>query len=205
MSENDMTDDRYKTLEYPAEGLYKEKGSRFIAHALPAGSLGEVRQHLETLKRKYHDARHHCYAYRLGEPPYQYRYNDDGEPSGTAGKPIYGQLQSFELTNLVMVVIRYFGGIKLGTGGLIQAYRAAARDAITNGNIIIKHWTAILQISMDYSRMSEVMRLIKENDARIMKQEYLPDPTIALKISKGKKEEMIQKLKLIEKVEVIVI
>lgn len=205
MSENDMTDDRYKTLAYPAEGLYKEKGSRFIAHALPADSLDEVRRHLEILKRKYHDARHHCYAYRVGEPPYQYRCNDDGEPSGTAGKPIYGQLQSFDLTNLVIVVIRYFGGIKLGTGGLIQAYRAAARDAIIHGNIIMKHWTATLQISMDYSRMSEVMRTIKEYDARIMKQEFLPDPTIALEISKGKKEEMIRKLKSIEKVEVIVI
>ncbi|MFO7614178.1 MAG: YigZ family protein [Bacteroidales bacterium] len=205
MPENDMKDDRYKTLENPAEGLYKEKGSRFIAHALPAGSIDEVRRHLETLRRKHHDARHHCYAYRIGEPPYQYRCNDDGEPSGTAGKPIYGQIQSYELTNLVIVVIRYFGGIKLGTGGLIQAYRAAAKDAITHGNIIMRHWTTTLQISTDYSRMSEVMRTIKENDARILKQEFLPDPIIALEINKGKKEEMIQKLKSIEKVEIIVI
>ncbi|MBW6460786.1 MAG: YigZ family protein [Bacteroidales bacterium] len=198
-------DDQYKTLESPAEGIFKDKGSRFIAHALPAGSLDEVRQQLESLKRKYHDARHHCYAYRLGEPPYDFRYNDDGEPSGTAGKPVYGQIQSFGLTNLLIVVTRYFGGIKLGTGGLIQAYRAAARDAITNGNIIIKNWMISLKVSHEYACMNDVMRTLKEENARILKQEFISEPIILLEIRKGKKAEIIQKLKSIEKVEVSVI
>ncbi len=130
--------DEYRTLQEESRGLYKEKGSRFISIAVPVESAGDVKSQLESLRKQYHDARHHCYAYRLGEPPYEFRYNDDGEPSGTAGKPIFGQIQSFDLTNILIVVVRYFGGVKLGTGGLIQAYRSAAKEAIENGRIVTK-------------------------------------------------------------------
>lgn len=198
-------EDQYKTLEYPAEGLYKEKGSKFIAWALPVESSDEVRRQIDRLKRQYHDARHHCYAYRLGEGPYDTRYNDDGEPSGTAGKPIYGQILSFDLTNVMIMVIRYFGGVKLGTGGLIQAYRFAARDAIANGNIITKNWTITLKVSFPYTRMNEVMHTIKDAHVHIIQQEFRLKPTISLEIRKGKKEELFQKLISIEAVEAVVI
>ena len=149
--------DEYKTLQETSQGLYKEKGSKFIAIAAPTGSLDEVRLQLEMLRKQYHDARHHCYAYRLGEEPYEIRYNDDGEPSGTAGKPIFGQIQSFGLTNVLIVVVRYFGGVKLGTGGLIQAYKTAAKDAIENGKIITKIWTGKLEIRFNYLQMNDVI------------------------------------------------
>ena len=141
-----METDEYRTLEGTSEGVYKEKGSKFIAIASPVGSVDEVKLQLDKLRKQYHDARHHCYAYRIGYEPIEFRQNDDGEPSGTAGKPILGQIQSFELTNTLVVVIRYFGGVKLGTGGLIQAYRTAARTSLENGKIITKRWTIFAEI-----------------------------------------------------------
>ena len=133
-----MFDDTYHTIAAPAEGLYKEKGSKFLAFAYPVHNTDEVKQHLEALRKEYFDARHHCYAYILGPTKEVYRANDDGEPSGTGGRPIHGQLLSADLTDTLVVVVRYFGGILLGASGLANAYKTAARDAITNATIIEK-------------------------------------------------------------------
>lgn len=200
-----MEKDDYRTLEGISEGLYKEKGSKFIAIALPVGSVDDVKQQLEQLRKRYHDARHHCYAYRIGEEPYESRYNDDGEPSGTAGKPIYGQIQSFELTNILIVVIRYFGGVKLGTGGLIQAYRTAARDAVENGVVITKTWKINLEITFNYARMNDVMRLIKDEGLSIIRQDSTEKCCILLEIRKGDFNAILKKFSSFEMLECTVI
>lgn len=197
--------DEYITLKETSQGLYKEKGSKFIAIAAPVASADEVRYQLETLRKRYHDARHHCFAYRLGEEPYEIRYNDDGEPSGTAGKPIFGQILSFDLTNVLIVVIRYFGGVKLGTGGLIQAYRAAARDALDNGTIIRKRWTVRLEIRFNYLQMNEVMKIIKEENLRIIGQDSGEQSFILLEINKGNLEVVMRKSSFLENVTITVI
>lgn len=197
--------DEYRTLQDITQGLYKEKGSKFIAIAIPVDSVDEVRLQLEQLRKHYHDARHHCYAYRLGEEPYEFRYNDDGEPSGTAGKPIFGQIQSFELTNVLIVVIRYFGGVKLGTGGLIQAYRTTAKDAVENGKIITKTWKILLEIRFNYLQMNDVMRIIKDEGLRIIHQESQGQSCILLEIRKGNLETSIRKFSSLEKLEWMII
>jgi uncharacterized YigZ family protein len=197
--------DEYRTLQGLSQGLYKEKGSRFIGIALPVQSIDEVRLQLDKLRKEYHDARHHCYAYRIGEEPYESRFQDDGEPSGTAGKPIFGQIQSFDLTNVLIVVIRYFGGIKLGTGGLIQAYRAAAKDAVENGTVITKIWTAHLEIRFDYMQMNDVMRVIKDENLKIIRQDASVQCCILLEIRKGSYESIINKFSTFEKLEMTVI
>jgi uncharacterized YigZ family protein len=186
--------DEYRTLQDASQGLYREKGSRFIALAMPVGSREQVKLQLEQLRKRFHDARHHCYAYRLGAEPFEIRYNDDGEPSGTAGKPILGQIQSSGLTNVLIVVVRYFGGIKLGTGGLIHAYRAAAKDAVDNGQIIIKHWMARVEIRFSYAQMNAVMKLIKEEDLHIIRQDLNEDNCILLEISISNYEKVMKKL-----------
>lgn len=195
----------YRTLEGVSRGLYKEKGSKFIAVATGVTSVDEVRQHLDLLRREFHDARHHCYAYRLGDEPYEFRYQDDGEPSGTAGKPIYGQIQSFELTDVLIVVIRYFGGIKLGTGGLITAYRAATRDALENGSIVNKIRTSRLEILFDYVKMNDVMRIIKEENLRIVHQESELKCRILLEIRRGNMESVRNKFVSLEMFDITVI
>ncbi len=200
-----MENDVYRTLEGVSRGLYKEKGSKFIAVATGVTSVDEVRQHLDLLRREFHDARHHCYAYRLGDEPYEFRYQDDGEPSGTAGKPIYGQIQSFELTDVLIVVIRYFGGIKLGTGGLITAYRAATRDALENGSIVNKIRTSRLEILFDYVKMNDVMRIIKEENLRIVHQESELKCRILLEIRRGNMESVRNKFVSLEMFDITVI
>ena len=200
-----MQTDEYKTLEEVAQGLYKDKGSKFIALALPVESVEDVKINLEQLRKQYHDARHHCYAYRIGEEPYDFRYNDDGEPSGTAGKPIFGQIQSYELTNVLIVVIRYFGGVKLGTGRLIQAYRNAAKDAIDKGKVMIKHWVVMVEIRFDYLQMNDVMRTIKEEGLKIIRQDVKNKYCILLEIRKGNFEVVKKKLLSFEKIEWTVI
>ncbi len=161
----------YRTLDSPSEGVYREKGSRFLAFAFPINSEENVKMHLEQLRKKYHDARHHCYAYRLAPDGALFRANDDGEPSGTAGKPILGQLLSFEVTQILVVVVRYFGGVKLGTGGLIQAYKAAAREALSQAVIIEKEVRVYYRLSFPYTLLNEVMRMLKETQAEIEGQE----------------------------------
>ncbi len=155
-------EDTYKTIEKPSEGLFKDKGSRFISFVFPVNSEEEIREIVQSIKKEHHSARHHCYAWRMGADKILFRGNDDGEPSSTAGKPILGQIQSFDLTNILIVVVRYFGGTLLGVSGLINAYRNAALDAINQAEIIEKLVEKELLIEFDYRVMNEVMKVFKD-------------------------------------------
>jgi uncharacterized YigZ family protein len=167
-----LFDDTYKTLETIGQGLYKEKGSRFISYAIPIKEVADVKRELELLRQKYHDARHHCYAYLLGFDKSANRANDDGEPSGTAGKPILGQILASDLTNALVVVIRYFGGVKLGVSGLILAYRAAAKDAIEKAGTVTRIISDVYELEFSYEAMNDVMRIIKEESCTILSTEF---------------------------------
>ena len=163
--------DTYNTIATPsAEILYKEKNSKFFGYAFPVTNEEEIKTHLEQLKKQHHGAVHFCYAYQLGTETFTFRANDDGEPSNSAGMPIYGQIQSFDVTNIVVVVVRFFGGIKLGVGGLISAYRTAAQMALEEAEIIEKTIDVHLLISFDYKNMNKVMRVIKEKNLDIINQ-----------------------------------
>ena len=164
--------DTFRTIQSMSEGLYKEKGSKFLAFAYPVDSLDEVKQILEQKRKEFYDARHVCYAYMLGAERTDFRANDDGEPSSTAGKPILGQINAAELTNVLVIVVRYFGGILLGTGGLTVAYKAAAADAISNAEIVCKTITKKLLISFAYEQTNLAMRLIKELQLDIVERQF---------------------------------
>lgn len=155
-------EDTFKTISKPSEGLFKDKGSKFMSFAFPVESEEEIRNIIQQLRKEHHSARHHCYAWRLGYDKSVFRANDDGEPSSTAGKPILGQIQSFDLTNILIVVIRYFGGTLLGVSGLINAYRGAAADALLQAEIIEKLVEKLLLIEFDYLVLNEVMKIFKE-------------------------------------------
>lgn len=163
--------DSYKTIAQPSEGFYKEKGSKFMAFARPVGSEEEIKEHIDGLKKKYHDARHHCYAWVLGYFGDRYRANDDGEPSHTAGDPILGQIRSHELTNVLIVVVRYFGGAKLGVSGLINAYKTAATDALANSTIVERLIMSELKIKFEYPMLNRVMRLVRDHQLKIIDQQ----------------------------------
>ena len=164
--------DFYKTLKGVSQGIYKEKMSKFIAIAQPAQSADEAKALIKQIANKYHDARHCCWAYMIGTERNEYLSSDNGEPSGTAGKPILGQINSFGLTNVVIAVVRYFGGIKLGTSGLIVAYREAARLAIEAGEILECHEQATLSFSFPYLAMNDVMKLVKTGDLKVLEQQF---------------------------------
>ena len=161
-----MFDDTYRTLAAPSEGLYKEKGSKFLAFAYPVHTIDEVKAHLEQLRKDYFDARHHCYAYILGPRKDAYRANDDGEPSGTGGRPIHGQLLSSDLTDTLIVVVRYFGGILLGASGLANAYKTAAHDAIDHAQIIEKTIDTRYRLAFKYESLNDIMRILKDFDLK---------------------------------------
>lgn len=166
-----METDSYKTLASPSEEvLYKEKNSKFFGYVFPIHSEGEVKSIIEDLKKQHFSARHWCYAYQLGTTKIQYRTNDDGEPNNSAGMPIYGQIQSFEVTNTLVVVVRYFGGVKLGVGGLISAYKTAAQMALEVSEIVEKTIDIHYLIRFDYKNMNKVMRIIKEKNLDIVSQ-----------------------------------
>lgn len=195
-----MNEDTYKTVASPSTGIYTEKRSKFIAIALPARTIEEIREHLETCQKKYYDARHVCYAYMLGHERKDFRANDNGEPSGTAGKPILGQINSSGLTDVLIVVARYFGGIKLGTGGLIVAYKAAAAKAIAAADIIEKTVDETVAVLFEYPFMNDVMRIVKEEGPEILEQSYETDCRMALRVRKS----MMPKLRArLEKVETL--
>jgi uncharacterized YigZ family protein len=177
-----MSEDLYKTIERVSEGIYKEKGSKFISFAYPVSCEKEIKEHVASLKKQYYDARHHCYAYMLGHERNNYRAVDDGEPSSTAGKPILGQILSNEITNILIVVVRYFGGTKLGVGGLITAYKAAAADAIDNNEIIEKTLDVYFQLEYDYILMNSVMKIIKDESLEIVSQDFNNLCTMQLKV-----------------------
>ena len=157
-----MFDDTYRTLAGPAEGLYKEKGSKFLAFAFPVRTTDEVKAHLDRLRKEYFDARHHCYAYILGPTKEAWRANDDGEPSGTGGRPIHGQLLSADLTDTLIVVVRYFGGVLLGASGLANAYKTAARDAIDHATVVERTIDIRYRLHFEYAAMNDVMRIVKD-------------------------------------------
>ena len=164
--------DTFYTLDAPAEGLYKEKMSKFISFAVPVTSATEAKEVVAKYQKEYFDARHVCWAYMIGTARNEFLSNDNGEPSGTAGKPILGQINSFNLTNIVIIVVRYFGGIKLGTSGLIVAYREAAREAINAGNIIECHEMASISFTFPYLSMTDVMRVVKDPQIKISDQVF---------------------------------
>jgi len=167
-----MAEDLYKTIDKISEGIYKEKGSKFISYAYPVSTEEEIKEKIANIKKQYYDARHHCYAYMLGHERNTFRAVDDGEPSSTAGKPILGQILSKEITNVLIVVVRYFGGTKLGVGGLINAYKSAAADALDNNEIIEKTLDAYFKIEYDYLKMNDVMKLIKDEQLDILSQDF---------------------------------
>lgn len=188
---------KYLSIVKPESGLYKEKGSKFISFAYPVASETEIKDQIDLLKKEYFDARHHCYAWILGSDKTHYRTNDDGEPSGTAGKPIYNQLLSKDLTNVLIVVIRYFGGIKLGVPGLINAYKLATLDALEKADIREFLIPSYVVIDFNYSTMSEVMKSIKKVDATIHLTEYLQECRVGVELIKSKELELLENLSLI--------
>jgi len=193
--------DTYKTIHAPAGGLVKEKGSRFIAKAYPVESVEEVKEILASLRKEYHDARHHCYAYRLGPGDAVYRVNDDGEPANSAGKPILGQIQSHGLTNILIVVIRYFGGILLGMGGLINAYRSAAKESLDHAGIIEKTFNCRISVVFPYPAMNDVMRVIRDSKAEILRQEFAAACNLCVQVRSGASDGLLSQLNRIDLVE----
>lgn len=185
-----MAEDLYRTIEAKSEGIYKEKGSKFIAYAYPVASEDEIKDILSVLKKEYYDARHHCYAYVLGADKSKSRANDDGEPSSTAGKPILGQIMSNDLTNIFIVVIRYFGGTKLGVSGLINAYKTAAADAIENASIIEKTVNDYYKFVFHYVTMNDVMKLIKDENLEMVEHKYDNVCEIVVSIRQGEVEKI---------------
>mgnify|MGYP003624172869 FL=1 len=166
-----MENDVYKTITKPAQGeLFKDKNSKFYGFAFPVTNEEQIRQYLEDLKKEHYAARHWCYAYQIGTETIQYRANDDGEPNNSAGMPIYGQIQSFEVTNILIIVVRYYGGVKLGVGGLITAYRTGAQLALEASKIVKRTINKKFQLKFEYKNMSKVMRLLKENEVEITNQ-----------------------------------
>lgn len=194
--------DRCLTIKDKSQGIYKEKGSKFIAFAIPVDSRDNIKEHLEQIKKEHHSARHHCYAWALGINREDYRMNDDGEPPGTAGKPIYGQMLSKNVTNTLIVVVRYFGGTKLGTGGLINAYKNSAADALNNARIITKTVMEYYRVSFDYNLMNEVMRLFKAYELQQTGQKFELDCTIDFKIRKKDAEKIFSVFDSIDKIKI---
>ena len=178
-------DDTFRTIIKSSEGLYKEKMSKFLSFAEPCTSAEEAKEIVAMYKKEYYDARHVCWAYMIGHQRLEFRSNDDGEPSGTAGKPILGQINSFNLTNLVVIVVRYFGGIKLGTSGLIEAYRTAAAEALSAADIVEKLIEDTLEVYFEYPLMGEAMRIVKEEGAKVLIQDFTIDCRLKLSLRKS--------------------
>ena len=193
-----MNEDVYRTVAAPAEGIYTEKRSKFIAIALPVRTVDEVKALLEEYQKKYYDARHVCYAYMLGPQRKDFRANDNGEPSGTAGKPILGKINSKELTDIIIIVVRYFGGIKLGTSGLIVAYRAAAAEAIGAATVVEKTVDEEVTVLFEYPMMNDVMRIVKEEGPAIVSQGYDTDCSMTLRIRRSLMPRLRQRLEKVE-------
>lgn len=189
--------DSYRTIEEPSKGLFRDRGSRFIALAFPVKSAEEIKSILDHLRKEYHDARHHCYAYTLGSDRLIWRANDDGEPSGSAGRPILGQINSNEITDILIVVVRYFGGTLLGVSGLINAYRTAAADAIANAAIVEKRVHKSLRITFPYLGMNEVMKVLKEENAEHKDQTFDDDCSLVVSFPISASEKIEGRLKKI--------
>jgi len=189
-----MNTDEYKTISATSEGYYTEKRSKFLAFAHHVDTVDQVKDIIAGYRKKYYDARHVCYAYMLGPERQDFRANDDGEPSSTAGKPILGQINSNELTDILIVVVRYYGGVNLGTSGLIVAYREAAADAIAHATVETRQVEELVKYSFSYPQMNDVMRIVKDMNPRIISQTYDNTCEIVLSIRKSEAEELHQRL-----------
>jgi uncharacterized YigZ family protein len=187
-------DDTYKTLQDVSEAVYTEKRSKFLAFAMPVETVEEVKELVAQYTKKYYDARHACYAYMLGYERKEFRANDNGEPSGTAGRPILGAINSHELTNVLIVVIRYFGGIKLGTGGLVVAYKEAAQAAIASGVIVEKLVEEDVRVVFEYPYLNQVMRIVKEENPTVVSQVFDNDCEMVLRIRNSEMEKLRNRL-----------
>lgn len=191
-----MVEDQYKTIveETIGEGYYTEKRSKFLAFAHHIESVDEAKEFVIAYRKQYYDARHCCYAYMLGPEQKVFRANDDGEPSSTAGKPILGQIISHELTDVIVFVIRYFGGVKLGTSGLINAYRTAANEALSNASIVVKQVEETIDFDFTYPMLNDVMRVVKEMQPRVIDQKFDNTCSIKLSIRKSEAEQLRMRL-----------
>lgn len=189
-----MKEDEYKTITNVGEGTYSEKRSKFLAFSHHVETLDEVKDIVQVYRKKYYDARHVCYAYVLGHEREVFRANDDGEPSSTAGKPILGQINSNELTDILIVVVRYYGGVNLGTSGLIVAYRTAAAEALASSNVVVKQIETVITYNFPYVMMNSVMRVVKELKPRIISQNY--DSTCEIKLGIRRSEAELLKSRL---------
>ena len=186
--------DTYRSIEAPSRGVYKELGSKFLAFAYPVETEEAAKSILEEVRKEYFDARHHCYAWRIGLTGEPYRMNDDGEPSSTAGRPIHGQLLSNELSDILVVVVRYFGGTKLGVPGLIRAYKTATQDAIANARIIEKVAGETLTVTFDYLQMNDVMKVLKDMDITPVNQQFDLRCTLTARVRLTRVEEFRKQL-----------
>ncbi len=190
--------DTYKTIAAASEGVYREKASKFLAFAIPVTTEDQVKEQLQALRKLHFSANHHCYAYVLGFDHSAFRMNDDGEPSGTAGRPIYGQILSHDLTNILIVVVRYFGGTKLGVSGLIHAYKTSALEAIQHATVIEKQVYDVYEVTYNYEMMNTIMRLVKEEDWDVQRTDFDLKCRIELKIRKSRVEHFASKLQRLE-------
>lgn len=191
-------DDSYLTVAAPAEASLRERSSKFLAYIRPVCNEAEIRDVLDELRKRYYDATHHCYAWRLGPRGEQFRANDDGEPSGTAGRPILGQMLSHEITDCLIVVVRYFGGTKLGVPGLIAAYKESAAAAIEAAQIVERTVDRTFRVEFPYERMNDVMRVVKEEQPTVRSQEFDNLCAVRLTIRAGRAEGLVGKLQKIE-------
>ncbi len=188
----------YRTISEPSDGSFKDRGSRFLSFAYPVQHESEVKEILEQLRKEYHDARHHCYAYRIGIDPVLVRANDDGEPSSSAGKPILNQIEKYDLINTLVVVVRYFGGKLLGVGGLINAYRTATMSAIENSHIVRKKIKHLYRLTFEYPQMNDVMTIIKENQVKTYDQEFEVSCSMNISIELAREQFILSKLNSID-------
>jgi len=193
-----MDSDTYKTIKAPAEGLYKEKGSRFVAIAIPVSDQEAIKPILDKIRKEHHEARHHCYAYMIGHERTNWRVNDDGEPSGTGGRPILGQINSYGLTNLIIVVSRYFGGTLLGVSGLINAYRSAAASALQNADQVERTLQEYYEITYPYISMNDVMRILKDESIDQSQQSFAMECRILINFRVSAKEKILHRLSRID-------
>jgi uncharacterized YigZ family protein len=197
-----LFDDTYKTVSAPAEGIFRDRGSRFIGFIYPVSSQEEITAKLNELRKEHHGARHHCYAWRLGADGAAFRANDDGEPSGTAGKPIYNQILSAGITNALIVVVRYFGGTLLGASGLINAYKQAAIEAIGNTEIIEKQIMEIYSLQFEYAAMNDVMKILKDHELKQWNQNFGLDCNLEFSVRKSDADAVTELLRNIATVKI---
>ncbi|MBA7516714.1 IMPACT family member YigZ [subsurface metagenome] len=196
--------DSYKTFGKESKGQHKDKGSKFYAFGYHVATVEEAKSHIENLRKRYHDARHHCFAYHIGHDNITYRINDDGEPSGTAGRSIYGRIKAHELSNIVIVVVRYFGGTLLGTSGLIKAYRSAAESCIMNAKIIECTIDSFFEIHFQYEQINKVMRLVKNESLKIINQVFDTNCKMELSVRQAKYGKVTKQFLEIENLKLVV-